>query len=347
MLAPIEKIPNQRLLVLINQLQVNLQKTITEIKTINPNLTDQRHLSISNQHDELVHLFNLTSDLSNELDIHFSALNSLSLDFDNSTQPRNTDMLLSDIRSVFIIEKNNHIRRLLESSGIYSFSYISFEDSESSQQILEMMPDLIILDLATFSSSEFTEWILLSQGHSTYSPPIIAIGNENHTFSIHQLTYPNIIFLPKPINKSALENQLKKAVENRMCLQSYFHMQITSRCAPYEVLAGDRRFVKNLIMLIEEDLSKQNCIIDRLAERLSISRSTLYKKTIAAAGQSINSFIRYIRLRKAAQLMICTNFSVLQIANVVGIHDRKYFKVQFSKLFIQSPAEFIKMHRSG
>jgi AraC-like DNA-binding protein len=76
-----------------------------------------------------------------------------------------------------------------------------------------------------------------------------------------------------------------------------------------------------------------------------MSHSYVYKKVRQISGQSITSFIRYIRLRKAAEIMIKTNCNVNQAAYQVGITDVKNFRVQFNKLFGMNPSEYIKKYR--
>lgn len=68
-------------------------------------------------------------------------------------------------------------------------------------------------------------------------------------------------------------------------------------------------------------------------------------KTIS--GLSANAFIRYIRLRKAAELFINTDFNVNQAAFYVGMKDVKYFRDQFSKTFGMNPSAYIKQYRNA
>jgi AraC-like DNA-binding protein len=63
------------------------------------------------------------------------------------------------------------------------------------------------------------------------------------------------------------------------------------------------------------------------------------------SGQSIAGFIRYIRLRKAAELLIKTDCNVNQAAFQIGINDVKYFRMQFNKLFGMNPSDYIKKYR--
>jgi AraC-like DNA-binding protein len=63
------------------------------------------------------------------------------------------------------------------------------------------------------------------------------------------------------------------------------------------------------------------------------------------SGQSVAGFIRYIRLRKSAELMIRSNCNVNDAAFQVGFNDAKYFRRQFNILFGMNPSEYIKKYR--
>lgn len=63
------------------------------------------------------------------------------------------------------------------------------------------------------------------------------------------------------------------------------------------------------------------------------------------SGQSANGFIRFIRLRKAAEILLSTDSTVAETAYKVGLNDLKYFREQFNKLFGVNPSDYIKKYR--
>ncbi len=76
-----------------------------------------------------------------------------------------------------------------------------------------------------------------------------------------------------------------------------------------------------------------------------MSYPTLYKRIRHVTGYSLNGFIRFVRLRKAAEIMINTNCNVNEAAFYVGFNDVKHFREHFHKQFGLNPSEFIKRHR--
>ena len=65
------------------------------------------------------------------------------------------------------------------------------------------------------------------------------------------------------------------------------------------------------------------------------------------SGEAINSFVRFIRLRKAAELLITTSDNVNEVAFQVGISDSKYFRIQFAKQFGMNPSDYKKKYHTS
>ena len=65
---------------------------------------------------------------------------------------------------------------------------------------------------------------------------------------------------------------------------------------------------------------------------MGVSRSVLYRKFKAITDQSIFEFIRTIKLKRAAQLIISSDLNISEIAFDLGFNNLKYFRKHF---FIQ------------
>ena len=63
------------------------------------------------------------------------------------------------------------------------------------------------------------------------------------------------------------------------------------------------------------------------------------------SGYTVTNFIRLIRLRKAAEMLINTDHNINEVAYEVGFANTKYFRTQFVKLFGLTPSEFAKRNK--
>jgi len=95
-------------------------------------------------------------------------------------------------------------------------------------------------------------------------------------------------------------------------------------------------------------MSEQTLCVDMLAERMCMSRPTLYRKIKALSDLSPNELINITRLKKAAQLLTNHGYKVYEIANKLGFSTPSHFTRNFQKQFGISPKEFIiKMKKSA
>ena len=130
-------------------------------------------------------------------------------------------------------------------------------------------------------------------------------------------------------------------------LQHYFYNEITLQKNPLKISGEYKEFLERCIAVVEQHLDDETFNVGTLASALGMSHSTLYKKVKSISGQSVNGFIRFIRLRKAAELLINTNTNVNEAATQVGFNSSKYFREQFAKLFGINPSEYIKKYKKA
>ena len=65
--------------------------------------------------------------------------------------------------------------------------------------------------------------------------------------------------------------------------------------------------------------------------------SSSFKKNI---GKSVVDYLTYIRVQHAKELLLDTERSIGEVADIVGFHDAKYFATRFKKITGVSPNEY-------
>ncbi|HMR82522.1 MAG TPA: AraC family transcriptional regulator, partial [Niabella sp.] len=124
-----------------------------------------------------------------------------------------------------------------------------------------------------------------------------------------------------------------------------FYNEITLSNQDAKIPEDYRQFLEKCIEVVEHYIDDEEFSSKKMAAEMGVSYSSLTKKVKMVSGQSLNAFIRFVRLRKAARLFIDTNYNVNEVAATVGIYDAKYFREQFSKQFGRNPSDFIKKYR--
>ena len=127
--------------------------------------------------------------------------------------------------------------------------------------------------------------------------------------------------------------------------QKYFYNEITLNKNDFKVSTEYKEFLDKCISIVEKHLRDKNFSVQTLVNGMGMSHSNLLRKVKSVSGQPVNIFVRSIRLRKAAELFINTDYSIKETAYTVGIRDIKYFREQFNKLFGMNPSDYVKKYR--
>jgi AraC-like DNA-binding protein len=139
--------------------------------------------------------------------------------------------------------------------------------------------------------------------------------------------------------------RIKSLLKGRDTLKDYFLNEITLRNNSLKIPAEYSDFLSTCIRIVENHLDDDDFSIKVFTEEIGMSRSKLFRKIKSISGLSNSEFIRYIRLRKAAELMIQTDLQIKEIAFQIGFQDIKYFREQFYKLFEMNPSDFVRKYR--
>ena len=104
------------------------------------------------------------------------------------------------------------------------------------------------------------------------------------------------------------------------------------------ISTGCRKIEVDGTSYIEGNLANSDFDVERLCHDLLLSSSQVHRKLTALTGLSTNSFIRYIRLSNAKNLLITNaHFSIAAVAYDSGFCDPAYFSRAFKQEFGETP----------
>ena len=106
----------------------------------------------------------------------------------------------------------------------------------------------------------------------------------------------------------------------------------------------DERFLQKAIQVVENNISDPDLDIERFATEIGVSRMQLYRKLDALTEMTVKEFVRNIRLKRAAQLLIQKKLNISEIAYAVGFKDLSHFRKCFKQEFGMSASEYVEKH---
>lgn len=242
-------------------------------------------------------------------------------------------------------EVRGYIRSLLENVYVVHEA----ENAEVGfHLVLEHQPDIIVCDVIMHGMTGVEFCTTMKEAPSLSHIPIILLtGTSSPEIKLKGIECGADDYISKPFESDLLVARIKSLIKGRDLLKDYFFNEITLKNNALKVPAEYSDFLYKCIEVIERFLDDENFTVIALAEEIGMSRSKLYRKIKSISGLSNTEFIRYIRLRKAAELMVQTDLQIKEISYKVGFQDIKYFREQFFKLFKMNPSDFIRKYRNA
>jgi signal transduction histidine kinase/ligand-binding sensor domain-containing protein/DNA-binding response OmpR family regulator len=259
------------------------------------------------------------------------------------------DSLIHDTQSILFVDDNKQMQAYI--ARIFGDKFTVYL-ADSGKQGLELaskyLPDLIITDVKMpgISGVEFCK-IIKADATLNHIPVILLTAESSLEAKLQGVEGGADDYITKPFDKELLVARGINLLKSRSSLQHYFYNEITLQKNPLKISQEYKEFLEKCIAVVEKHLDDENFNVGTLAAALGMSHSNLYKKVKSVSGQSVNGFIRFIRLRKAAELLINTNTNINEAASQVGFNSTKYFREQFAKLFGMNPSDYARKYKKA
>ena len=155
-------------------------------------------------------------------------------------------------------------------------------------------------------------------------------------------------YIEKPFLEDFLLAQIANLLNNRNKVAEYFTRQASAEEAAMNESREDQRFMKQLDRTIRENLQNPSLDVRKLAEMMTVSRISLYRKVKAYSHLSPAELITIARLKKAADLMASGVYRIYEIADLVGFSSPGSLTRNFLRQFNMTPTAYFRaQHRSS
>lgn len=261
----------------------------------------------------------------------------VSEDIEKTPQNSNLPLLL-------IVDDNEDFCTFIEDlfKNDYRIS-IANDGAEACTLVLDQLPDIILSDVMMPKMDGYKFCRRMKEDMRTSHIPIILLtakSSEENKYSGIDAGADD--FISKPFNIDLLKLKIAKILEKQKELHSSFRKKIDISPSEIEITPMDEKFVKKAVSIVEENISNTEFLVEDLCKEMGMSRVYFYKKILALTDKSPSEFIRFIRLKRAADLLEKSQLYVNEIAFQVGFNDPKYFRKYFKAEFGVTPNEYKK-----
>ncbi|MEZ5041632.1 MAG: two-component regulator propeller domain-containing protein [Saprospiraceae bacterium] len=243
---------------------------------------------------------------------------------------------------VMIVEDNgalrNYLRQVLETDFMV-------EEAVNGQEALEMImdapPDLVVSDVMMPVMDGIRLCKCIKENELTAHLPVILLtARTSKVYELEGMDMGAESYITKPFNAQLLKAKMMTILKNREHLREYYRKQLFFEPIKESQLSPDEKLVHQAIQIIEANLEDADFNVQKLAEMLFQSQSSLYRKVKTVTDKSLVEFVRDVRLRKAAQLIQQGELSITEIAYQVGFSSIKYFRQCFKKQYDMTPSAY-------
>jgi signal transduction histidine kinase/DNA-binding response OmpR family regulator/streptogramin lyase len=271
----------------------------------------------------------------------------------SSNEPSNPEniqsALISTKKVLLIVEDNPEMNYYLVQ--LFSKNYIVYSAAngiEGLKLVQKHMPDIVLSDISMEGMNGLDLCKEIKQNDdSSHIPVILLTATTSNDIHLQSITEGADDYVTKPFDSNILLARVDAVLRNRVQLRKYFLDSITLRENVNKVPVEYKEFLDKCIEIVEANLENSEFNLKSFSAVMGMSHSSLYKKIKAISGQTVNGFIRSIRIRRAAVIMLTENINIAQVGPQVGIEDQRYFRQQFVKLFGMKPSEYIKKYRNS
>lgn len=246
--------------------------------------------------------------------------------------------------TILVVEDNEELRVFLNNQLGKYYQIITVSNGvEAMETLKKHIINLIISDvmMPIMDGLELCKSIK-SNIETCHIPIILLTAKTTLNNKIEGLKNGADAYIEKPFAMPHLLVQINNLLENRIKLRQNFANSPYIATNSMAQNKADEDFLNKLTEIVRQNLDDENFNINNLASEMNMSRTSLHRKIKGVTELTPGDFIRIIRLKRAAELLLEGEYRINEICMLVGIHSLSYFSKSFQKQFGVLPKDFAK-----
>lgn len=187
---------------------------------------------------------------------------------------------------------------------------------------------------------------------TSHIPLILLTAKTAIESKLEGLEYGADDYITKPFSATYLKARVKNILQRKLKIQQAYRERLLDQSLNTDnktednesqvpdMSPSDRKFMDKLLELMESRIDNSELVVDDLVKEMAVSRSVFFKKLKTLTGLAPVEFIKEVRINKAIKLIESGEYSITQIAYMVGINDPRYFSKCFKQKMGMTPSEY-------
>ena len=245
-------------------------------------------------------------------------------------------------KKILIVEDNDEFRQFLIDQLQQQFRVTGAHDGvEGETAATEEQPDLIVSDLM-MPRMDGMELCRRLKGNiqTSHIPFILLTARSSDEARIGGYEAGADSYISKPFNLEMLMVRIQQLIEQQEKRQTLFRKSIDVSFEAITTTSLDEKLMEKAVEAVKRNIDNPEYSVVDLSTDVGMSKTQLNRKMQSVVGMTPLQFIRSIRLKRAAQLLRTTSYSVAEVADLAGFNTLKYFNLHFKEEFGMTPTQF-------
>jgi len=244
--------------------------------------------------------------------------------------------------TLLLVEDNldvqSHLNHILKSS--YNI-FFAKNGKEGLDRVRKIRPDLIISDvmMPEMNGYEFCEKVK-NNSFSQHIPIILVTARASQQDKMKGLKQQADAYLTKPFEEEELLLRIQQLLQKNKILAARSENVLTQNGLLQDTESRIVLFMTEFHKVLSESLQDEKFKIKHLCTKMGMNHVSINNNIKKITGQTTAQYIRNFRLNLAKELLQTTDYSVAEIAYMVGIPEPSNFVNMFKKAFGKSPKQW-------
>lgn len=240
--------------------------------------------------------------------------------------------------TILIVEDEEAIRdSLVALLELHNYqTLVSINGAQGLELAKQHIPDLIISDVIMPQMSGFELLSELRNNTETELIPIIMLTAKADLESkLQGLELGADDYITKPFEFKELHLKIINLLRRREKMLERIALGLKGN----STVSTNNIFLKQLDLILNEQLENTGLLTENIAYQLNISHSTFSRRLKKLTGKNPNQYTREFRLNKAREMIWMNYGNVSEIAYKTGFGSLSYFSTQYKNYFGNNPSD--------
>lgn len=256
-----------------------------------------------------------------------------------------------DTSHILLVMADGAFRNYLKKALSRYFQISALEDPDLLKDtVVRQNPDAIIIDdNVNGTNGDTLSFRIKTDKMIGYIPVVLLIRTfDNESYLSHLGSGADRLEL-RTESICRLRANIRMLVENRMVLRERVKLFLSDAVFPMvptkeemETENTDQIFMDKVNKILETNLSTDKYTIDKLSIDIGMSRTAFYSRIREITGNPPENYIYSFKMGRALKLLASQQYTVSEIAGMLGYCDAKYFGKKFKDFYHVCPTDYIK-----